>query len=538
MKNILPFFLLCFTHNFVSGQCTPTLFKDNFDVQYGVPFNNNLVLFCYDGVYQSDGTPNGTSILYPASPGVFANTATKPVLFNNSIYYSSKYYPTDPNLNPYAILCKTDGTDQGSIVVNSFPNSDAIKELTVVGDKLFFIVEFADFGNEKLWVTDGSVDAAVQVIDLDPSNDINRVPRKLIALNNKLLFWAGENITYRRHQYVTDGSEDGTSILLDLNDDEYGYNLGGYPAYSNGNVYFFNGTETANSGLWKTDGTTNGTTFIKRAEFVSNLTAANNQLFFSAYDADASSGNSLYGEEIWTSDGSESGTFMIKDIRPGNASSAATNGIIFKEFNNEVYFAANDGISGTEIWKTNGTAAGTVLVKDISFSNNSSMTAFRETVEYNGKLYFSAKDETHGNELWQTDGTNSGTTLVADLYEGTTGSNPTPLLTFNGNFYFRTYGDFEDKLWYCGDGSSAIQSTTENPIHLYPNPSKGKIRLSNLKNIVGKIELYSSIGQLVLSIEETNNHFVEIDLPNFPKGLYWFKFKTIEGDSQIKFVLE
>src|SRR5205085_187558 len=82
--------------------------------------------------------------------------------------------------------------------------------------------------------------------------------------------------------------------------------------------------------------------------------------------------------------------------------------------NGTLYFTANDGPHGYELWKSDGTTAGTVLVKDIYlglyYSSNPTNLA-----NVNGTLYFQATDRTHGAELWKSDGTAAGTVLVADI---------------------------------------------------------------------------------------------------------------------------
>ena len=76
-------------------------------------------------------------------------------------------------------------------------------------------------------------------------------------------------------------------------------------------------------------------------------------------------------------------------------------------FNGTLLFAANDGTDGTELWRSDGTSAGTYMVKDIyagvSGGNPTWLTVM------NGAVYFSACDSTHGYELWKSDGTSSGT---------------------------------------------------------------------------------------------------------------------------------
>ena len=86
-----------------------------------------------------------------------------------------------------------------------------------------------------------------------------------------------------------------------------------------------------------------------------------------------------------------------------------------------LYFA-NDGAHGTELWKTDGTGAGTAMVKDIWSGSVSSKPTWLTDV--GGTLYFSARDTTHGRELWKSDGTAAGTTLVKDIVNGPGDSSP------------------------------------------------------------------------------------------------------------------
>jgi ELWxxDGT repeat protein len=528
-KNYCILFFNLLIYSLASSQCTPTLFKDNFFLLHKMEINNRLLLFESNGVWTSDGSPEGTTLIYPAAPGVFADVYTKPVEFNNSIYYPSKYYPSDPNQSPYAILCKTDGTDIGSVIVNSFPNSDAIKELTVVGNKLFFVVEFTDFGKEKLWVTNGEPNAAIQVIDLDPSNSINRIPRSLNTINNKLLFWAGNNINYRTQLYITDGTEPGTSILFDLNATEYGY--ASRTEVLNNKLYYYNGTENSNTGLWVTDGTPTGTALLKNCSYVDNITTIENKIYFNA----AGEG---FGQEPWVSDGSQAGTYMIKDIYPG--SSWSTTGVNkYFRYNNKIYFGSNDGVNGTEVWSTDNTESGTTLLKDIyPGANGCLINSFSNCIEFNSKMYFSAKDELHGWEMWQTDGTAAGTTLFYDFYPGTEDGYPAPRFTFNGNFYFSTYGNFEKKLWYCGGASSSIQEEMDQKLGLFPNPTKGIIQLNSEKELNGSITVYNASGVKVKTFSGNKLEKANLDFSSFPKGLYCMQVNTETIEKQIKFILE
>ncbi|MCY1020884.1 ELWxxDGT repeat protein [Pyxidicoccus sp. MSG2] len=89
-----------------------------------------------------------------------------------------------------------------------------------------------------------------------------------------------------------------------------------------------------------------------------------------------------------------------------------------------LYFAADDGVYGRELWKTDGTAEGTVLVKDINPGPENAFPGDPNTPFVVGSgLVFNAIEPVHGDELWWTDGTTAGTRM-ADLYEGTASSYP------------------------------------------------------------------------------------------------------------------
>src|SRR5260370_376927 len=105
----------------------------------------------------------------------------------------------------------------------------------------------------------------------------------------------------------------------------------------------------------------------------------------------------------------------------------------FTSSNGLLFFDATDLSKGKALGKSDGTDAGTVLVKDIYPGGASGL---KEFVDVNGTLYFQANDGTHGYELWKSDGTADGTVMVKDIYPGSTNSIISIKLTYNSNFYF------------------------------------------------------------------------------------------------------
>lgn len=508
------------------SQVSPILFKNDFNPIFQVEINNLLLFFTYDGVWKSDGTPNGTELI-AGSPRV-SNGSFGFVKFNSFVYfsaYSSSYTVSE--------IWKTDGTVAGTSLVTSIPNATGITNFEVLFDKLFFIVK-KDFGNEKIWISDGTAAGTNQFIDLDPTNNINLCPKQLLNFNNQLFFWAGDGTSNYQHFYKTDGTILGTTPVLDIGD-EYGYNLGGSATISNGKLYYFNGTNNTNTGLWVTDGTAVGTYLIKSLSNITSLTDINGTLYFAATDEGGLIGQTLYGDEPWKSDGTAAGTYLIKDIYPGYNSSCGSN---FFEFNSKVYFGATNGTNGVELWQTDGTENGTQMVKDISPGSLSGTNNFSDAIAYNGMFYFRANDEQHGSELWKSDGTEAGTSLFVDFYPGVDNAGPNSFFTFNGILFFETYGNFEEKLWYLGNSNGEPNIHAENSFfQVSPNPSEGTFQIMSNKQMSGNVYIYNSSGSIIQAIEESTLSHIFIDLSNCSKGLYWIQLNSEQGVFTRKLVL-
>jgi ELWxxDGT repeat protein len=101
-----------------------------------------------------------------------------------------------------------------------------------------------------------------------------------------------------------------------------------------------------------------------------------------------------------------------------------------------VYFLFDDCHTGIELWRTDGTAAGTRLVKDI-FSGLSG-SDIEMLGDLDGELIFVADDGGHGRELWRSDGSATGTEMIADLAPGPAGIAPSASAVAGGTLYFVT----------------------------------------------------------------------------------------------------
>ena len=163
--------------------------------------------------------------------------------------------------------------------------------------------------------------------------------------------------------------------------------------------------------LWTTDATAAGTVqFTSKVSYDSTggIAIFNSKIYFSGISSGA-------GSELWVTDGTDAGTSLVKDINAGAPGSSPKE---FNVFGNTIFFIADDGTHGIELWKSDGTTGGTVLVKDINPGSANGVDSSSIFFQNNNTLFFSADDGTNGTELWKTDGSSAGTVMIKDITAG------------------------------------------------------------------------------------------------------------------------
>jgi ELWxxDGT repeat protein len=421
--------------------------------------NGVLLFFADDGVHgqelwRSDGTNRGTYLVDDINPGP---ASSGPLPISTVVLDGAMFFNADDGLHGQE-LWKTDGTADGTHLVsdiNTGPAGSDPSALTRYHGGIIFQARAGGDGTQ-LWASDGTAAGTTLVKILNSGGDAD--PRSFTAVG-QVLYFAADDGTNGRQLWKTDGTADGTGEVTVIT------GLGTAPGVGDlmgsGCKFFF----SADHELWVSDGTAAGTVAISTAIDPTNLTALNGTVVFGATDAAA-------GSELWVSDGTAAGTARLKDINPGPSGSSPSADVSsqtdyapFASFDGRVYFAAGDHTHGRQLWESDGTAAGTIMLTDInpagignygSFNSHPPGANAREVAAVDGRLFFSASDGFHGSQPWTSPGTSDGTRMVKSIGTGTNGSEPAENYVTAGKLtFFEAHdGVHGDELW-ATDGTAA-----------------------------------------------------------------------------------
>jgi ELWxxDGT repeat protein len=452
-------------------------------------------------LWKSDGSIGGTVMLKDifslkdANYGYAAvNSSSDP---DNLTNVSGTLFFTVNDGGNYHELWKSDGTASGTVCIRDlFFNrySSGPRSPANIGGELFFIADDGTHGYE-LWKSDGTTVGTTMIKDINPGiYGASASPGNLTAIGGTLFFTANDG-THGYALWKSDGTTVGTTMVKDINPAPatYGTSLGNLTAIG-GTLFFSANDGTHGYELWKSDGTETGTVMVKNinpggtgyygksyeaSSDPSSLTNIGGTLFFSANDG-------AHGRELWKSDGTAAGTVMVKNINPGGMGYGGgqyelnSNPTNLTNVGGTLFFSAIDHLHGCEFWKSDGTAAGTTLVKDInSISSDyylSSSSNPGNLTNVGGRLFFAANDGMHGIELWKSNGSESGTTLVKDINACTQGSSPGNMANVSGTLYFT-----------ANDGTHGYELWKSDGTHVETVLSKAFTTINNLTNVGGTL---------------------------------------------------
>ncbi len=352
-----------------------------------------------------------------------------------------------------AELWRSDGTKSGTVMVRdiavgargSYPAS-----LTVVrgappswrlGDSLCFTADDGAGGRE-LWCSDGTA-AGTRLV-----KEIGRGPEPG-RLDNLANVRGGLYASTPFDLWKSDGTPSGTFAVQRQPPPGFSGSIQAARdlAEAGGRLHFV-AMDRDGMRLWTSDGTPSGTRVVSRTASVlvpqsgPAIIATQDQVFFAGTDVAGKAG-------LFRSDGTERGTIRVTSanvqVWPPN----------FGVVGETLYFVANDGVHGSELWKAGVNGGSPTLVADIEPGVAASVP--QQLTAVGSQLFFSARTGTFGSELWRTDGTVRGTSMVADLEPGPASCFPSGLTEVAGRLYFfcSDQGNKAPRRRWRTDGSPA-----------------------------------------------------------------------------------
>ena len=422
-------------------------------------------------LWKTDGTSAGTQLVSDICPGACSGVEQDygyGIPVGNRLLFAAN----DGHQNAFK-LWTTDGTAAGTMMLSSLTLNEGLGLTSFIvstGSLAYFNAKDPASGTE-LWVTDGTVAGTHLVTDLSPGT-ASSSPLPVGKFGSRFLFRAGPD----RALYITDGTEQGTHLVS--------------PVYASlgvalGNVVVLAVLEPDQSwSLWKTDGTSAGTTLVRGGfKSIDQFAIAGGALYMVADDG-------INGSEVWRSDGTASGTSLVTDLNSSTASAplildtfhggllifrqpaqgnhqlwisdgtaAGTRLLTEQEFvgfggaaGGRYVFPAEDSSHGMEVWSTDGTSAGTRLVSDADPGQPASVQPFGFFLPIPGGVFFNGNDGVHGVEPWVSDGTPAGTHMLKDLVpQQQLGSDPSSFAALGGNLVFTAYDGAIAGLWTSND---------------------------------------------------------------------------------------
>ena len=364
----------------------------------------------------------------------------------------------------------TDGSSNGTFMLKDirpgFSSSFNQLNTFVSGDMLYLVLMDSTTTNaNNLWRTDGTAQGTIKMMTFSQSWPVPNATQNLISgVNGKCIFVYGDN--NNKELWVCDGTAGGTKLLKDI---KPGNALGSNPynLVAMGNyVYFFADDGDHGYELWRTDGTEAGTTLVKdifpgsvgciqNIAQNTNMLAGTNKVYFSAIS------DITKGFELFVSDGSDSGTLMVKDLNPQPyansalfiAGAADSFALVFYRKGNFNYLC-----------RTNGSENGTFDLLDSS-AKITTIPNFRTYVNAGEQMFFSHFTQSTGQELWSSDGTKEGTGLMLDLSPGTGSGFSNTICAHDGKAYFAGLNNLVGRELFV---SSGYKGTTQLYLDLFP----------------------------------------------------------------------
>ncbi|MCR9246831.1 MAG: hypothetical protein NXI31_17500 [bacterium] len=417
-----------------------------FPPRYAASLGGSQVFFNHnDGsgaeLWVTDGTTAGTQRLQP-----FAGGASDPAWLceafvpgiGHRVFFSAR-----ATANGFRGIYATAGTQATTqLIVNIGGTGSGPALLTGHDNRLFFVHADGQSGHE-LWVSDGTAAGTVLAADIEPGT-ASSFPDQLVSSGNTLYFTAAPPATGRELYSYANGA---ATLVADLATGfgwsqpreitPFGTNEVAFSARATGVGRELYLASAQNAQLLR-DINPSGSAL----PVVSSMAVLNGNLYFGADDA-------VSGQELWATDGTTAGTRQVVDLAPGSGTpnSSGPAGIVYDY--RGLFFAADDGANGRELWQTD--FATTTLVADLASFGGSNPESITRAGQY---VYFCANDSVAGRELWRVDAGGAGATML-EVAPGATGSDPTELTAWDGRLAFVADDGSRGRELWVSDGTPA-----------------------------------------------------------------------------------
>lgn len=366
-------------------------------------------------LWKSDGTEGGTKRVKDINPG---GASSNP--FPSTVVGSLVFFSADDGTHGRELFV-SDGTGAGTHLVKdiNFAGSSFPDELANVNGTLYFSAVAA--GGRELYKSDGSATGTTRVKDvrLGPKSSN---PTEITAVGSVAYFAAFNKATGFRQIWRTDGTAPGTYALDQF--DSYG--RARHLARVGSNLYFLGDTTSGCAGgtfLYRTDGTNEGTTIVSYVNDDEALLTASfkNRLFLSEYGT--LSKTNLAGDNL----------IQVKDFDDPTLDDRATivdmhriGTKLYLMVNISIYDGSLYSLVERQLWTSDGTSSGTVMI-----AGWGPMYVDPLMTSIAGELFFWSVGP-NGHEIWSSDGSGAGTTRVAELGD----DYPNDLVVVSDSLYF------------------------------------------------------------------------------------------------------
>jgi ELWxxDGT repeat protein len=433
-------------------------------------------------LWATDGTPRGTEAILRLRGRYYDATIQNGRLF---------FVADNPGRGQE--LWSSDGTSRGTRVLSDLPAKEAffadsgahtlsLPRTSIPGR--FLVQAGGPAHGVELWVSDGVSSGSagtrlVRDICPGPCQGAGRV----LAANQGLFYFAGSDGTHGVEPWVSDGTPAGTRLVRDLCPGICGSDPF-FPSRFAGRLLFSAKDDVNGRELWSTDGTASGTVRLTDLapddpEYSFQGIAVGGRFLFAAADGES-------GSELWSTDGTAAGTSLVADINQADFGGSAVSGL--RALGGEAVFFADDGLHGHELWKSDGTAAGTSLVAELEPGPEPSLppTVLASAVA-GGKLFLLLVEYDGGVSLWRTDGTAAGTIRLRDSSSSPVPWNYTELRAVGGTVFLTLYSnDLGLQLW-ATDGTVAGTRKVVDA-----GPGKAVVNPFGLTELNGKLYFFAT----------------------------------------------